>query len=165
MSIEERFWSKVNRKTEDECWEWTGAKANRYGYILFEGKIKKAAHVVLALQGIRVPRGKVVLHECDNPPCVNPKHLKIGTQKENMEDASKKGRCGAQKYPEKYKNGRPPVMKGEQNPASKLQKDDVLEIRRCYEAGEMTQVQLAAKFYVTQAMISLIVKRLKWKDI
>jgi predicted DNA-binding protein (UPF0251 family) len=161
MSLEKRFLSKVD-KTKDGCWEWTGAKSNGYGYLWNDGKLKRATHISLLLVGIVVPSGLYALHKCDNPSCVNPDHLFLGTQKDNLQDASKKKRCGAQISPEKYKNGKPPVMKGESNPASKLKAEEVEEIRQLYSSRLMTQVELAAKFNVSQAMISLIIRNKKW---
>lgn len=86
----ERFWNKVN-KTEN-CWEWQGGKdRDGYGHIRVEGKLWQAHRFSTLLDG-RDPAGKVVMHQCDNPSCVNPKHLKLGTQADNVYDMVAKKR-------------------------------------------------------------------------
>lgn len=164
MSLEKRFFAKVDKNCDNGCWNWTGAIANKYGYMLCEGKIRRATHVSLKLVGIEVPRGMCACHKCDNPSCVNPEHLFVGTYSENMNDAKAKGRLGQQRYPDKYKSGTPPVMKGEENPSSKLTKDQVLEIREKYSVGAK-QIPLAQEYGVTQALVSLIIRRKLWSDI
>jgi transposase-like protein len=79
--VEERFWLKVNKRADDECWVWMGAKGN-HGY----GRTTKDGAIVLAYHGA------VVMHTCDNRLCVNPAHLKLGTQADNMKDMDAKGR-------------------------------------------------------------------------
>jgi hypothetical protein len=86
----ERFWNKVNKT--DGCWEWTASLNQRgYGQFKFEGKMVKAHRYSITLDG-RDPTGKLVCHHCDNPKCVRPDHLFVGTDKDNMVDMVKKGR-------------------------------------------------------------------------
>jgi hypothetical protein len=91
-TLAERFWAKVQKT--DGCWLWTGCR-NRLGY----GKIKvrsyvtEPAHrVALKLSGVEVPDDMDACHHCDNPRCVRPDHLFVGTRKDNMQDAVRKGR-------------------------------------------------------------------------
>lgn len=97
MSDAEKFWSRVAMAAPDECWEW-GGERNRHGYGWFTtyrngGRNRQYAHRrALELMGECLVPGLVVMHSCDNPPCVNPAHLTQGTQKENLQDALKKGR-------------------------------------------------------------------------
>lgn len=79
------------------CWEWTGTKNKGYGtfHAVIEGKRRsiKAHRVSLAIhKRVEIPLGLFVMHSCDNPGCVNPEHLSIGTRKDNMMDAAAKGR-------------------------------------------------------------------------
>lgn len=93
---EERFWAKVDRRGENECWPWVGANCGgpeKRGVIWFEGKRTKAPHVSLIISGL-VHKDDLAwaLHSCDNANCVNPNHLRWGTRKENHEDKVSRGR-------------------------------------------------------------------------
>jgi hypothetical protein len=161
----DRFERKFNRGEEAECWLWHGAKANKYGYFYYKGKVRRATHVALELlANTHVPEGFVAMHTCDTPLCVNPAHLKIGSAKDNMQDCVSKRRHGTVTHPESYKNGRPPVGTGELNGQAKLCEHDVREIRRKYAEG-IVQVALAKEYNVTQANISLIVTKQKWRNL
>ena len=90
-TLEERFWSKVDRS--GSCWIWTGSRQGshrpherKYGSFFVEGKRRNAHVVSYEISVGPVPAGMVVMHLCDNPPCVNPSHLKPGTQKQNVWD-------------------------------------------------------------------------------
>lgn len=95
VPLEERFWAKVNRS--GLCWLWTGAKNNKgYGRIAVNRKSTLAHRVSYELaHEVKVGSSKV-LHTCDVPACVNPAHLTIGTQKDNLMDMARKGRWGNQ---------------------------------------------------------------------
>ena len=89
-----RFWKKVNKKAGNSCWEWTGA-TNRnggYGQIGVRGKIIRAHRLSWVWVNNKIPKDMHVLHKCDNRVCVNPDHLFLGTQKDNMQDCVRKGR-------------------------------------------------------------------------
>lgn len=94
-SLHDRFWSKVNRGSPDECWLWTAAvrkKTEGYGAFWFMGRHVPAARMALILSGMEVPDGMVVCHACDNPPCCNPAHLFVGTHIDNNKDKVQKRR-------------------------------------------------------------------------
>lgn len=92
-TIEERFWANFVKGAEDECWLWTGGLKGKYGNCRYKGRCHTASRVSYELHyGVEVPRGKCVRHTCDNPPCVNPAHLQIGTQADNMRDMRERGR-------------------------------------------------------------------------
>jgi hypothetical protein len=93
----ERFWEKVDKRGPDECWEWTGARTapGWHGVSMGPGGRKQTAHrIAWELTNGPIPEGLFALHHCDNPPCVNPAHLFLGTIKDNMVDAARKGHMG-----------------------------------------------------------------------
>lgn len=138
-SDNERFWSRVEKT--DRCWLWTGETAKGYGIFVLVGGERVAAH----RYSYRLTNGELgvfcVLHRCDNPPCVRPDHLFLGTQADNVHDAIKKGRA--------YLGFAVDVPIGELHPRAKLSNDEVREMRRLYRTSSMTIGQLANKYDVT----------------
>ena len=96
----ERFWSKVDKAGPGDCWEWQGFRHRQgYGRIWLDGRRQLAHRVALALsQGVDIPGPEVkCLHSCDNPPCVNPAHLRWGSDADNVRDRDARGRRDAPK--------------------------------------------------------------------
>lgn len=92
-----RFWGKVKTGEEDACWEWTAYRNPRgYGLFLLRGVQTLASRAAWLLTRGAIPKDHVVCHRCDNPPCVNPHHLWIGTDGDNVRDAATKGRLHGQ---------------------------------------------------------------------
>jgi hypothetical protein len=173
-----RFWSKV--RITPECWLWT-ARHTRKGYGMFkQGSLDRLAHRV-AWEEVNgpIPPGLCVLHKCDNPPCVRPDHLFLGTQADNIADRDAKGRQargdrnGSRTHPEcrtrgdehwtrqdriKAKaNGR----RGERHHAAKLTWSQVAQIRQLRSSG-LTLKQLAANFGVAFQRIGEIINNKSW---
>jgi hypothetical protein len=90
----ERFWKKVDKRGNGDCWEWTASiQSKGYGCISVEGKIKLAHRVAYEIASDEeVPDGMMVLHRCDNRRCVNPSHLFLGSNQDNVDDMVKKDR-------------------------------------------------------------------------
>lgn len=153
VPIETRFWNKIDKKGPDECWTFNGAKLpNGYGLIWRENKLIYTHRLSLELAlGRPISDGLFALHNCDNPSCCNPTHLREGTHLENMNDRTERGRTFC--------------SKGEINPASKLTADQVLQIRKLYAETDKTQQQIADEFGVSAKTISKIVNRQLWKHI
>jgi hypothetical protein len=99
VPLDVRFWNQVNKGTMNECWNWTGVP-NMWGYgqIREEGgrnaKKKLAHRISWIIHNGTIPTGMLVLHTCDNPLCVNPNHLWLGTHQDNIDDMMRKGRHG-----------------------------------------------------------------------
>jgi hypothetical protein len=91
--IEERLWDRIKR-TPSGCWEFQGARNGRlkYGNLSFRGRYQPAHRVAYELTNGAIPEGLVVMHSCDNPPCINPEHLSLGTIADNNADRDRKGR-------------------------------------------------------------------------
>lgn len=93
LPFEERFWSYIDIKLPEECWEWTGAKSSDgYGSTSIKGVTINTHRIAWQLTYGEIPEGKHVLHHCDNPPCCNPSHLFLGDHQSNMNDRGSKGR-------------------------------------------------------------------------
>ena len=148
----DRFWEKVDVRGKDECWEWTGAKGScGYGQLKVSGRMQTASRLAWELEHGPIPEGICVCHICDNPACVNPAHLFLGTHRDNVYDMIEKGRGNVLLHPV-----------GIHHPNSKLSEDDVREIRRLYATGKFLQKQLGKRFGVARTQIGNIVRRECW---
>ncbi len=164
ISLEERYWAKVDKRGPDECWPWTGRR-NKQGYgginLGIAGKQSPATHVALALDGRPRPGRLHALHSCDNPPCVNPAHLRWGTQVDNVADRVARGR-GVREQIRGMRNGmntEPGCRRpGEINPSHKLTSQEVLEI----VADRRTQKQIACAYGVSSVTVWKIKSGRAW---
>lgn len=151
----ERFWRNVEKGAEDECWLWTGlATEDGYGRISVDGAYMGAHRFSYELHREAIPVGKQACHSCDNPPCVNPAHLWLGTQAENMRDMARKGRANLT-----------PAMVGEKHTNAKLNRDEVIAIRRLKREKGLTHAELANMYGVCFQLISKIVLRKAWTHV
>lgn len=162
-TIEERFWEKVAVRGDDECWEWLASKVGPLKYGHFWGGKDSGQIMAHRFSWIihygEIPEGMYVCHHCDNPPCVNPNHLFLGTYSDNMFDMWNKGRHDLDDFWSDYDTS------GEGNGKSKLRRKDILQIRKLWRMG-YSQIEIQ-KIYpnVQKPAIWKIVHRKTWKHI
>lgn len=164
-----RFWNKVKIKSENECWPWKGASTDEgYGRFRFKGKLVGANRLAYALSNnVEIPAKNIfICHTCDNPVCVNPKHLFAGTRSDNMKDAAKKGRLPAQ-YDPKTKKRLSDQAKGKISKARKLKPNEVRYIRKVYSPfnREYGARSLASKFGLHHTKLIKIIKKETYANI
>lgn len=152
LTLADRFWAKVDKRGPDECWPWTAAvNENGYGVMRPQGKKSgptiKAHRVSLMLAGVDV-EGRLVLHSCDNPPCVNPAHLSAGDRQQNVADMMSRER----------------QPRGSRNGQAKLTERQVAEIRRRAALGERRRL-LANEFKVSESTINRLAKGEGWRHV
>ena len=157
-SMEERFWSKVDKRDPDDCWEWQASLDTRgygnFGVPRNDGTgryIMQRAHRMAweFTHGKLAGSVQHLCHTCDNRKCVNPAHLFIGNPKINMADCAKKGRFNDRS--------------GENNPRSKLTADDVLAIRNEFAAIPLSQ--LAQQYGVAKSVVGYARHGITWRII
>jgi len=142
FNLDDRFWSKVNKT--DYCWNWIGASNSKgYGRYKIKGVAYSPHRLVINCFDVNFD----VCHKCDNPSCVNPDHLFLGTHKDNMQDMVKKNRCNK------------PI--GDKHHNSKVNPDIVRHIRK----KEMQQRAYAKLYGLCQRTVAEIQKKLTWKHV
>lgn len=150
-TVEDRFWAKVRTGRPGSCWAWT-ASTNIHGYGHMggvSGKGTLAAHrVSWEIHHGPIPDGLWVLHACDNPSCVNPGHLFLGSPRENTLDMIEKGRN----------------VRGQDHHRARLTEGNITAIRNAHKTGT-PQKELAAKYGVSKQHVSRVVRGLKWRHI
>lgn len=146
----DKFWSRVDKSQgTDGCWTWTAGKFQRgYGCMTMNNKSYETHRLSWQMHYGQIPDGIQVCHHCDNPSCVNPAHLFLGSIADNMVDKTRKGR----------------QARGSRHANAKLTEAQVLEIRDLRSKG-MTITALAKKYGVDHTLISYIVLRKGWTHI
>jgi hypothetical protein len=131
------------------CWKCTSHYDNK-GYPKFQnnGKTIRIAKYLYEREFGEVPEGFVLRHKCDNPKCINPSHLEVGTQRDNMQDMVERGHS----------------TKGSKNPMSKLSEDDVKTILIRIKKGEFAE-KIAEEYKVSKMTIGCIAGRITWRHI
>lgn len=162
-----RFYANIFKTTN--CWLW-GGKPDVYGYgrIYIDGTKHKAHRFSwIVANNSPIPQNMQILHDCpggDNPLCVNPKHLRLGTNADNMRDRKRKGRYATgnahplRKNPEK-------AARGEEHAKTSFTNKDIIEIRKMYDTGKYSHPQLGKMFKCSHSTIGRIVNRKVWAHI
>lgn len=151
-TLKERFWAKVRKGGPDECWPWlAGLDGHGYGAIKDGRSVLVASRVAWMIHtgaSEMPPRHLDVMHSCDNPPCVNPAHLSLGTRLQNMADAVSKGR----------------QARGERLPQSKVTEAVVRAIRARLASGERVR-DVASALNVSKKIVIDVRRRRTWKHV
>lgn len=157
MEITEEWKARFNAKWEKDesgCWIWSGCKAGKGYGILKIPKTRKqiyAHRLSYLIHRGEIQEGEYVLHRCDNPACVNPAHLFLGSAKDNAQDMAAKGR---HLFGERNKN-----------PEQILTSRDVVKIKKLLAMNSFSQKEIGRMFCVAQITISRIHRGLRWKHI
>jgi len=156
----ERFWKKVDKESNKECWLWIGSKdINGYGRFMKDYNPILAHRISFHLFYKKEIEGLFVLHHCDRPNCVNPAHLFLGTQKDNMQDAFNKGRMNL----DGLKLGK--LVRGENRKQAKLTNKKVVEIRELYANRKITYLEIAKMYDISLTNVCFIVTRQRWTHV
>lgn len=148
-----RLYTHITVADADACWMWEAALDEAgYATLWVDGRGVHASRVMWELERGPIPAGLFALHRCDNPRCVNPNHLFLGTHADNMADMKQK------------KRGRGRVALGEDNHWAKLRTSDVIAIRESAAVGASLSY-IARTYGVTQKAIRLIVNRTNWRHV
>lgn len=164
-----RFWTKVDKDgpeiiSDSPCWIWIGSKINQYGQFKTR-KLKKnwlAHRFSWTITYGKIPKELFVLHKCDNGICVRPNHLFLGTDQDNKDDMVRKNRQakglknGKHTHPES-------VPRGENHCNTKLNENDIRNIRKLYPRYTMSQI--AKKHNITTSSAHKIIRKIRWKHV
>lgn len=136
------FWLKVDRRSVDECWNWKGALSPKgYGCILFNSVMKRAHRVSWEIHNGPIPKGRLVLHRCDNRSCMNPAHLYLGTHGDNNYDRAIRNPSGQGGLTSRFYSG------------------EIRLMRRLHNSGTLSQGYISKVFKCNQATISRLLRK------
>jgi|SRR5215475_5298108 len=149
--MNERFAQKFEVRGLNDCWPWMGQRLRSgYGVLSIDGRMQRAHRVMWELEHGSIPDGMWVLHHCDNPPCVNPNHLWLGTHSDNMRDMKQKGRAGRYRGPHIWRR--------------KFSDNEVEAIRKMRDE-DWTVTAIAKQFDCSISMIHNICSGKQYKEV
>jgi hypothetical protein len=150
MNSEERFWNQVDVGEPGDCWLWKGKVLGDYGRFYYKGKRWYAHRLAWEWTNQQeIPPGMRVLHTCDEPSCVNPAHLQLGTQADNMRQMRERGRSTA----------------GERNVNAKITEKQVREIRRIADEGKLEPEEIAPLVGLSVGEVRKVISGERWKHV
>lgn len=159
----QRFWSKVSPEPNSGCWLWTAALGTHgYGSFMERGGPQKAHRVAWGLSRGEIPSGLHVLHHCDNRACVNPDHLRLGTNADNIADKVSRNRGNQPRGDQHWTRQRPVPTRGERNGMARMTRDRAEHIRVILSAGVVRQKDVAAAFGVALNVVRKINRGTHW---
>lgn len=149
----DRFWQYVNLGNPSDCWEWQGCiSTTGYGKFRLNGRHMLAHRVSWELHNGPIPAGMHICHSCDNPACVNPHHLWLGTPADNMHDRDEKGRHIA------------PHTRGEAHGRAKITEAQVMMMRKLWKQG-VSQSEIGRRFGISSHQAHMIVRHKHWRHV
>ena len=147
-----RFLSYINKDCKNNCWEWMASSdQNGYGVFWLKDRLHKAPRASWMLLVGDIPSGMNICHHCDNPSCVNPSHLFLGTQADNVRDMVNKGR----------NKGGPGAKLGQSHHMAKLNEDLIIAARQRISNGEKL-THIAKEYGCNHSTLSVAVRGKTW---
>lgn len=149
IDYDKRFWKYVE-KSNNGCWTWLRGKTKAgYGYLTINYKNHYAHRLSWRLTYGIIPKNAVIMHRCDNPACVNPEHLRLGTQKDNLQDMWNKQRGSM----------------GNEHPFAKVTDEDVKKIRKLGKIKNLYRREIGEMFGISRQAVTDIIYNRTWKHI
>jgi HNH endonuclease len=167
---EQRFWSCVEIGRNTDCWPWSaGSDKDGYGKTYYNSRSMRAHRVSWETHCGDIPEGMLICHKCDNPKCVNPAHLFVGTPRDNTRDMIMKGRRvlshgypGIGSHLKRWRKEHPGAFSGCNGPNAKLTDADVGEIRRLLASRDTSKGQIGRLFGISRTHVTRIERFEAW---
>lgn len=163
MGIVKRLFSKAKHNETTGCMEWTGCcSGDGYGAFKIRGRQHGAHRLAFALMAGPLPPDMCVCHRCDNPVCINPAHLFVGSHQDNQQDKMAKGRSNLPTGEQHWTHWKPQrISRGERHGSSKIKDAHVDEIRSLYRSGALKQKAIASIYGISVSRVSQLVIGIK----